>query len=609
MSIPNRQIGQASSTEAALLHDILKDIDRLIKVISVSGGGGGGSGTVTSVSVASANGFAGSVSNPTTTPAITFSTSVFGILFGNGTSVAAAVAGNFPTLNQNTTGSAAALTNGRTIAITGDVTYTSPSFNGSSNVTAAGTVTRINGTSLAGLATGILKNTTATGVPSIAVAGTDYLAPGGSGAGLTDVWLSASGTTLTGVNTIIGTNTNLLNFRFNSVGVATTIDQFRIVNETAAALGAQQSSPLFVLEGKGWATTGSTSQIVKFAQRVLPVQGATNPTAIWGLAYSINGAAYTDIMTANTSGNQIVFPGAVSVASIATTGTASFAGASAASGTTVSITKPFSAFSSATSFSIAPSTVSLASGTANYQALSITSVINYTGSASGVVTGIDYNPTLTSIIGVSHLSIRTTSGSLQFTQGVLTSGWIPALKSTAGAHTGMTASTEFISNDFTGATQTWLTGTVGTQRDTYFRAYTHSGANPTTFTNLFNVYIEAPLITGAGVTATNGPYALGLNGNLNLVTAGNKIFIKEGSNGSLGQSTLVAGTRSITISGITTSTRAFVQLVTPSGTTLTTSYQAVCTANTLTIQANVAAGTINTADVSTFNYIIIEPTP
>jgi hypothetical protein len=47
------------------------------------------------------------------------------------------------------------------------------------------TVVRINGTSLAGLATGILKNTTSTGVPSIAVAGTDYLTPTGSAASLT----------------------------------------------------------------------------------------------------------------------------------------------------------------------------------------------------------------------------------------------------------------------------------------------------------------------------------------------------------------------------------------------------------------------------------------
>ena len=51
-----------------------------------------GSG-VSSVSVTSANGFAGSVANPNTTPAITISTSVTGLLKGNGTAVSAATAG------------------------------------------------------------------------------------------------------------------------------------------------------------------------------------------------------------------------------------------------------------------------------------------------------------------------------------------------------------------------------------------------------------------------------------------------------------------------------------------------------------------------------------
>lgn len=54
------------------------------------GGGGGGSGTVTSVSVATANGLAGTVANPTTTPAITLRTTVTGLLKGNGTSISAA---------------------------------------------------------------------------------------------------------------------------------------------------------------------------------------------------------------------------------------------------------------------------------------------------------------------------------------------------------------------------------------------------------------------------------------------------------------------------------------------------------------------------------------
>ena len=60
---------------------------------SVAGGGGSGSGTVTSVSVTSANGFGGSVATATATPAITLSTSVTGLLKGNGTGVSAASAG------------------------------------------------------------------------------------------------------------------------------------------------------------------------------------------------------------------------------------------------------------------------------------------------------------------------------------------------------------------------------------------------------------------------------------------------------------------------------------------------------------------------------------
>ena len=49
----------------------------------------------------------------------------------------------YPTFNQSTTGNAAtatALATGRTLAITGDLTWTSPSFTGSGNVTAAGTL-------------------------------------------------------------------------------------------------------------------------------------------------------------------------------------------------------------------------------------------------------------------------------------------------------------------------------------------------------------------------------------------------------------------------------------------------------------------------------------
>lgn len=49
-------------------------------------------GTVTSVSVVSANGFAGTVATSSTTPAITLTTTITGLLKGNGTAISAAVA-------------------------------------------------------------------------------------------------------------------------------------------------------------------------------------------------------------------------------------------------------------------------------------------------------------------------------------------------------------------------------------------------------------------------------------------------------------------------------------------------------------------------------------
>ena len=98
-----------------------------------------GSGTVTAVSVASANGFAGTSSGGAT-PALTLTTSISGVLKGNGAAISAAtsgtdysagtsalgtgilksttttgaltiaVAADFPTLNQNTTGTASNVT-------------------------------------------------------------------------------------------------------------------------------------------------------------------------------------------------------------------------------------------------------------------------------------------------------------------------------------------------------------------------------------------------------------------------------------------------------------------------------------------------------------------
>lgn len=82
--------------------------------------GGGGSGTVTTVSVVTANGFAGTVANATTTPAITLSTSITGILQGDGTAISAATVGNLTDVGTDGitigSGSGAVLGSGTTIS-------------------------------------------------------------------------------------------------------------------------------------------------------------------------------------------------------------------------------------------------------------------------------------------------------------------------------------------------------------------------------------------------------------------------------------------------------------------------------------------------------------
>jgi hypothetical protein len=101
-------------------------------------------GTASNVTgtVAIANGGTGQTTRQAAMDALAGSVTSGQYLRGNGTDVlmSAIQAADVPTLNQNTTGSAATLTTGRTISITGDLTYTSGSFNGSANVTGTGTL-------------------------------------------------------------------------------------------------------------------------------------------------------------------------------------------------------------------------------------------------------------------------------------------------------------------------------------------------------------------------------------------------------------------------------------------------------------------------------------
>jgi hypothetical protein len=89
-------------------------------------GTGGAGGSATSVIPIAGNGaFVDTSTNQTVGGTKTFSNTIAGSITGNA-------------------GTATALATGRTIAITGDLSYTSPSFDGSANVTATGTLATVN---------------------------------------------------------------------------------------------------------------------------------------------------------------------------------------------------------------------------------------------------------------------------------------------------------------------------------------------------------------------------------------------------------------------------------------------------------------------------------
>lgn len=102
---------------------------------------GAGSGTVTLVSVVTANGFAGSVATATTTPAITLSTTVTGVLYGNGTSVAAATGGQLPVMTATVGGAVPTPPNNTTTFLRGDGTFATPSAAVPTTITVANEAT------------------------------------------------------------------------------------------------------------------------------------------------------------------------------------------------------------------------------------------------------------------------------------------------------------------------------------------------------------------------------------------------------------------------------------------------------------------------------------
>jgi len=295
MSVPNQQVGW--SPEDKLLQNISKQFERLIQVASTIAGGGGG-GTVTSFSFTNGGGFTGTVTNPTTTPTLSLV-----LQNASGSQNGQLTSADWTTFNNKQS----ALSFANLVGTANQVSLSASGTGvlvGSTNITLSIPANaQLSVAKLTNLTSnGFVKTSSGDGTLSIDT--NTYIVTGSA-------WLLASGGTLTGANTVTGTTTNIFKMVFTNLGTTQTDGAgIYLQNQQAAANNAQQISPAITFEGSGWGITGGAPQVVKLIQDILPVQG-NNPSITWRLRTSINGAAYADLMTLNST--NLNFPSGVNI--------------------------------------------------------------------------------------------------------------------------------------------------------------------------------------------------------------------------------------------------------------------------------------------------------
>jgi len=317
-------------------------------------------------------------------------------------------------------------------------------------------------------------------------------------------------------------------------------------------------------------------------------------------------------------------------------------------GTNATITNSYSLWSQsgAVNFSdtaITTSTLFSVSGTA----LTTGSAITVTGSTTTGIGALFTFDSLTTGVGLRVITTNNTSGNLvNFVGNSVTAGNIFAINAgalTTGSALNVAASTTSgIANLFNATNLTTGTNvkiesasTAGVaSNSSILLQVVRTGANTnathtayginasvantgTTSINIAGLFSSTGATTNYAIIVPNASGLVGIGnstptylvdvvgGDVAIGTLGNTLRLKVGSGGMIGNATLTAGTVSITIAGLTTSSFAHIT-GTVQGGTPGSFYTAVCTANTLTI-TSLLMGATNTLDTSSFNYIIFNP--
>lgn len=285
-------------------------------------------GTVTTASVVSANGLAGTVANPTTTPALTISTTVTGVLKGSAGAFVAAVNSDLPAMTATVGGAVPTPPNNTTTFLRGDGTFAAPSSGGtvtntSGNLTASAVMVG-NGTADAKVLASLGTTTTvlhgnAAGLPTFGavsltadVSGTLPVANGGTGAatlaannvvlgnGTSAVQLVAPGTS----GNVLTSNGSTWNSAANPAAGRTLLATLTTTSgstQTTSAFASTYSALELEIDGVNW--TGSV-----FSINIGSDGGSTFDTAINVTSGTAAGAYYGKAWISRTAltGNKVL---------------------------------------------------------------------------------------------------------------------------------------------------------------------------------------------------------------------------------------------------------------------------------------------------------------
>ena len=243
--------------------------------------------------------------------------------------------------------------------------------------------------------------------------------------------------------------------------------------------------------------------------------------------------------------------------------------------------------------------------TATYPTTTTVSTLLYSSSANVISALATANSGIlvTSATGVPSISAQLTYVT---TTGVLTN--VLSVNSMSrimvtNANVGVSAACDIVANNGTASISITQRGTAFT---TVGLVVANQGmlASSSASSMLINTTVASvPIIFAIGGTAVTNEVHRSTSSGIEFRVL-LKSLIYSSANLMAGQITLVGGTLAIAITGLTTSHRGMVTLVTPNNVLATRSYQAVCTVNTITIRANTDTGLLNMADTSVLNYFI-----